>query len=307
MCDLKFPFIESIQRNKGFLEINLQRAPKERTNYVEIDPGTQKELAELNLNNITKAKIKLGHPPLNPITEIDLHLDVKGRPEKKAIEINLKSPETQPQEKVLTEEEIAIRESELDKERCSKLIDILVDYAKEDQSTITTSPYPNIEMAGEALDKNPDPRERALALVNFLPLESFNTYSDIDGTFKNHSGGTRSLHLESSRTNDLTKMKSIQLRLLSSIQIDGPDYLSVRIKTSNISIRDGALASDKEVGLEVEIDAHCLDGRAVAFTVANKTKTPELIAQIASYINSCLLYTSPSPRDATLSRMPSSA
>ena len=26
-----------------------------------------------------------------------------------------------------------------------------------------------------------------------------------------------------------------------------------------------------------------------------------------SYINSCLLYTSPSPRDATLSRMPSSA
>ena len=30
-------------------------------------------------------------------------------------------------------------------------------------------------------------------------------------------------------------------------------------------------------------------------------------ADLCEYINSCLLYTSPSPRDATLSRMPSSA
>ena len=33
----------------------------------------------------------------------------------------------------------------------------------------------------------------------------------------------------------------------------------------------------------------------------------EVIAQLNEKINICLLYTSPSPRDATLSRMPSSA
>ena len=36
-------------------------------------------------------------------------------------------------------------------------------------------------------------------------------------------------------------------------------------------------------------------------------KTYGLIAKEIEYIDSCLLYTSPSPRDATLSRMPSSA
>ena len=35
--------------------------------------------------------------------------------------------------------------------------------------------------------------------------------------------------------------------------------------------------------------------------------TPREIALLARHYNICLLYTSPSPRDATLSRMPSSA
>ena len=34
---------------------------------------------------------------------------------------------------------------------------------------------------------------------------------------------------------------------------------------------------------------------------------PEAIKQLVNGANNCLLYTSPSPRDATLSRMPSSA
>ena len=38
----------------------------------------------------------------------------------------------------------------------------------------------------------------------------------------------------------------------------------------------------------------------------NDQSGPETIANWTSF-NSCLLYTSPSPRDATLSRMPSSA
>ena len=35
--------------------------------------------------------------------------------------------------------------------------------------------------------------------------------------------------------------------------------------------------------------------------------TPKARGQATGYATSCLLYTSPSPRDATLSRMPSSA
>ena len=34
---------------------------------------------------------------------------------------------------------------------------------------------------------------------------------------------------------------------------------------------------------------------------------PQLLCKDGLYVNACLLYTSPSPRDATLSRMPSSA
>ena len=44
---------------------------------------------------------------------------------------------------------------------------------------------------------------------------------------------------------------------------------------------------------------------AVASTII--IKTAEELQQNAEQTSSCLLYTSPSPRDATLSRMPSSA
>ena len=38
-----------------------------------------------------------------------------------------------------------------------------------------------------------------------------------------------------------------------------------------------------------------------------KKNVPAGVAHIKASFNNCLLYTSPSPRDATLSRMPSSA
>ena len=49
-----------------------------------------------------------------------------------------------------------------------------------------------------------------------------------------------------------------------------------------------------------------------AFLAGGMTTIPSMKLGLASYkdiidIKSCLLYTSPSPRDATLSRMPSSA
>ena len=42
-------------------------------------------------------------------------------------------------------------------------------------------------------------------------------------------------------------------------------------------------------------------------TVGQAADTDTLVASANAYINACLLYTSPSPRDGLLSRMPSSA
>ena len=46
---------------------------------------------------------------------------------------------------------------------------------------------------------------------------------------------------------------------------------------------------------------------AVAMLDQDGTSVRPLLAKAGVNINGCLLYTSPSPRDATLSRMPSSA
>ena len=45
----------------------------------------------------------------------------------------------------------------------------------------------------------------------------------------------------------------------------------------------------------------------IAVTLENHEAIRPALEQFAEYICTCLLYTSPSPRDATLSRMPSSA
>ena len=45
----------------------------------------------------------------------------------------------------------------------------------------------------------------------------------------------------------------------------------------------------------------------VIFKVARDASKPEIKAAIETLFNVCLLYTSPSPRDRTRSRMPSSA
>ena len=47
--------------------------------------------------------------------------------------------------------------------------------------------------------------------------------------------------------------------------------------------------------------------REIEARLANATTAPKSISILARGQNTCLLYTSPSPRDATLSRMPSSA
>ena len=47
--------------------------------------------------------------------------------------------------------------------------------------------------------------------------------------------------------------------------------------------------------------------KIIAYEIFNEPNLPKDIKAINSYVNTCLLYTSPSPRDRTRSRMPSSA
>ena len=79
------------------------------------------------------------------------------------------------------------------------------------------------------------------------------------------------------------------------------------------------MAGAKPVFVDVEDDGFCLDPKKVESAITDKTKALHPVhlygeladmpsfMEIAEKHDFCLLYTSPSPRDATLSRMPSSA
>ena len=67
-----------------------------------------------------------------------------------------------------------------------------------------------------------------------------------------------------------------------------------RPKGLNIFVKSDFKLSNKDIGLSVACDGVCLT------LISYKAK-------IMEFYLSCLLYTSPSPRDRTRSRMPSSA
>ena len=52
---------------------------------------------------------------------------------------------------------------------------------------------------------------------------------------------------------------------------------------------------------------HATDKKIIDSLITKEIPEDFDLINLARLINSCLLYTSPSPRDATLSRMPSSA
>ena len=84
-------------------------------------------------------------------------------------------------------------------------------------------------------------------------------------------------------------------RKCQSYQIDSAN------NASNIDIIDMDLPIKKHV-----LCNHCRTGWIIC-TVCNKMFSMQNIYQANNHFNDCLLYTSPSPRDRTRSRMPSSA
>ena len=80
------------------------------------------------------------------------------------------------------------------------------------------------------------------------------------------------------------------------------DNVRVALKTLNhIVLNSGqfrALVQSKKIKGKSKVE--------ILNSVLGKLSHP-LVNEVVSYLKGCLLYTSPSPRDATLSRMPSSA
>ena len=66
-------------------------------------------------------------------------------------------------------------------------------------------------------------------------------------------------------------------------------------------LKEECLAKSKELGLSTEFAQSNVEGELVTIIQNAREKFDGMI------INACLLYTSPSPRDRTRSRMPSSA
>ena len=81
-----------------------------------------------------------------------------------------------------------------------------------------------------------------------------------------------------------------------------PDYDETLVRV-NLA---GICGTDLEI-LDGYMQYNGILGHEFVGTV-EKSDNPEMIGKrVVGEINACLLYTSPSPRDATLSRMPSSA
>ena len=90
---------------------------------------------------------------------------------------------------------------------------------------------------------------------------------------------------------DKTSEETVLVRYASrtATALEGSDFVS---KTGNISIPPGD--TESEIFIEIIGDNNLEEDELFEVALSNAT-------------NGCLLYTSPSPRDATLSRMPSSA
>ena len=98
----------------------------------------------------------------------------------------------------------------------------------------------------------------------------------------------------------LSKGNSLILKGRNMCRMFGGDTLSPEAKQK---------ALDAITELKEALESHKVTiVKAVATSAFREAKDgPEFLEKLSKLLGTCLLYTSPSPRDATLSRMPSSA
>ena len=72
-------------------------------------------------------------------------------------------------------------------------------------------------------------------------------------------------------------------------------------------LKENCEAEAKKIGLEIDFFQSNVEGEIVNVIQESRKKYDGMIINAAGFTHTCLLYTSPSPRDRTRSRMPSSA
>ena len=77
------------------------------------------------------------------------------------------------------------------------------------------------------------------------------------------------------------------------------EKIFIKIEKWNLYLGDAGLA--RKLAIE------CISNKDQGASDAAKISLKEINVKVGDGVNSCLLYTSPSPRDNTTSRMPSSA
>ena len=90
----------------------------------------------------------------------------------------------------------------------------------------------------------------------------------------------------------------------------GPSLRLARREGTDLFLKSGARAIESKCNMETAPGVHGLRrGRLSDYGVQlrEKQKVRRMYGVLEKQFRNCLLYTSPSPRDATLSRMPSSA
>ena len=107
----------------------------------------------------------------------------------------------------------------------------------------------------------------------------------------------------------LTAIRGSTGEFISSISLNSPDNLylkddSVWVTTLDHEILDVALGCGSEFDTTCPLPFSVLELESSNLTIKSKKSFKETVFGLPTV---CLLYTSPSPRDATLSRMPSSA
>ena len=112
----------------------------------------------------------------------------------------------------------------------------------------------------------------------------------------------------------IDKISPIGTTLESGLWANPGDVVSAKVNLqfndSNINL--DSLSPYDEIGCKVNNDSQLIDllqfenGQMTCeFTVPSNTQEESFLVEL--WVQSCLLYTSPSPRDGLLSRMPSSA
>ena len=108
---------------------------------------------------------------------------------------------------------------------------------------------------------------------------------------------------------------NIQAKNIIGAKITADEVESPVVITTSVLVGDGAVGGEEGVAellnvyTKPEVDAlqSVQDTAIQANTDAIATKAPQATTYTKTEVDACLLYTSPSPRDGLLSRMPSSA